>query len=441
MKTKNILITGLCLSRNRGGPAMALSFMDQIKRHLSAKFVFAVDPIYIKLEREWAEQYGVGVVPRDSINQWLITQLPPLRLIRRLKRRLQNRVDDTRFWHSVHREYQKAFDWADCIINLNGIAFVGDGTYPWRSSLSNRTSSIYAKRCSKPFFRFIQSYGPFKDWRVKLLARREFTKLPCIMARGRLSAHYCKKIAGKVPVYAFPDVAITLQPASDTWLKNYLNRFNLKRKSYIVLSPSAVISSMLTRAGSSVGKKHISVFTTIAKHYLSIGEPILFVPHMTSPTPSQCDRAVCKQVIERLVKEGVDTSHCYVINDELDCRELKALIGGAKLAIVSRYHALVAALSTGVPVVTAGWNDKYQDLLDFYGSAKFAVDARRREPSIISKAILKKANAWTDNQIKLIKDRQPKLESMIDRAGELCADWILRVTKKKVGNIISKYDE
>jgi colanic acid/amylovoran biosynthesis protein len=438
METKRILVTGLTLCVNRGGPAMALSFMDQIKRHLPAEFIFAVPPTRIELERIWAERYGVEVVPCDTTLNYLVMRLPPLQLIVWLKRHLRgvnfNLNEYIQFWRSVQKECQDAFSKADCIVNLNGIAFVGDGTRSWFSSLEECTSSIYAKKHNKPFFRFIQSYGPFKDWRVRLLAKMEFANLPCVMARGELAAGFCSRVAGNVPVYAFPDVAITLQHAGKTWLYDYLKQFNLQLGDYIVLSPSAVIASIPTESSSSVGGKHTIVFSMIAKYYLSLSKPILFVPHTTSPTPAECDREVCKEVIEMLAKEGIDTSRCYIVNDELDCRELKALISGAQLAIVSRYHALVAALSTGVPVVTVGWNDKYQDLLDFYKSAQFAVDARTGEPSTVAKIILQKANAWTSDQTMLVRNRQPELESMVNKAGKICADWILAVTNQEIKN-------
>lgn len=44
-------------------------------------------------------------------------------------------------------------------------------------------------------------------------------------------------------------------------------------------------------------------------------------------------------------------------------QELKYLISRLQLLIVSRYHSLVAALSSCVPIVVVGWHHKYTDLL------------------------------------------------------------------------------
>ena len=76
-----------------------------------------------------------------------------------------------------------------------------------------------------------------------------------------------------------------------------------------------------------------------------------------------------------------------------------------------------------------GWNDKYQDLLDFYKSSRFAVDARKGEPDDIAEAVIKKADSWSDEEIKLMRKCQPKLEEMVSMAGKICADWIIDVTR------------
>jgi colanic acid/amylovoran biosynthesis protein len=46
---------------------------------------------------------------------------------------------------------------------------------------------------------------------------------------------------------------------------------------------------------------------------------------------------------------------------------LKGYLAQACLAISSRFHALVAALSQGVPAIAVGWSHKYNLLLQDYG--------------------------------------------------------------------------
>jgi polysaccharide pyruvyl transferase WcaK-like protein len=434
VKKKKLLVTGLCLSRNRGGAAMALSFVDLIQKYLPIEIIFAVDPNHMELEQMMARYYGVDVAGCDTLLTWLTTHpaIQPLArsfLQKRLRTSSGNYSQYIRTWQNIHRKYQEIIKKVNCIVNLNGVAFIGDGTRSWHTSLSHRTCSIYAHKHQKPFFRFIQSYGPFLDWRVRKIAQMEFRRLPCIMARGEISATYCRDIAGNIPVYGFPDVAVTLPCADNSWLVEYLRGLNLSFGDYVVLSPSSIINTIPAKKHTATGHKHVWLYAEIAKYYLSKGRPILFVPHATSPESSRCDRAVSKKCIKILTKDDrYQPSLCSVVEDELDCRELKSLISGAKLAVVSRYHALVAALSTGVASVAVGWNDKYLDIMNYYDCGEFVVDARMGGIEAVTDAVLQRCRCWSKEQRDVLKQRQPYLEKMVMTAGRMCADWITAVT-------------
>ena len=56
---------------------------------------------------------------------------------------------------------------------------------------------------------------------------------------------------------------------------------------------------------------------------------------------------------------------------------LKGVIGRARVVVGSRFHALVSALSQGVPSLCVGWSHKYEMLFEDYDSARHVV-----EPSI-----------------------------------------------------------
>jgi polysaccharide pyruvyl transferase WcaK-like protein len=55
--------------------------------------------------------------------------------------------------------------------------------------------------------------------------------------------------------------------------------------------------------------------------------------------------------------------------------ETKALVVRCTALISPRYHACVAALTAGVPLLTLGWHEKYQALTSLYGQDRWMVPA------------------------------------------------------------------
>jgi polysaccharide pyruvyl transferase WcaK-like protein len=59
---------------------------------------------------------------------------------------------------------------------------------------------------------------------------------------------------------------------------------------------------------------------------------------------------------------------------ESDPLVLKGILGAATLVVSSRYHALISAMSQGVPVVATGWSHKYATLLEDFGIPEQLID-------------------------------------------------------------------
>jgi polysaccharide pyruvyl transferase WcaK-like protein len=181
----------------------------------------------------------------------------------------------------------------------------------------------------------------------------------------------------------------------------------------------------------STGDKYIQAYYLIAKRLLNKSEKILFLPHKYSKNKKECDREICYKVYNLLLQdEKVDNAKCKIVREDLDVWQAKSLIAESKNAVVSRYHALVAALSTAVPAFSIGWNIKYQDLLNYYGVRSMSVDIRENNPEQIAEYALMKMDEFTSNQILI--DKHLENLKKVSRAFELLSSWLLKNTSESI---------
>ena len=59
---------------------------------------------------------------------------------------------------------------------------------------------------------------------------------------------------------------------------------------------------------------------------------------------------------------------------DADPRVLKTVLGGAEAVIGSRFHALVSAMSQGVPCIGLGWAHKYAWLFSDFSAGDYLID-------------------------------------------------------------------
>jgi polysaccharide pyruvyl transferase WcaK-like protein len=428
-----ILVTGLCLSRNLGGAAMALTLVKELnKRFNDVHFTFAVTPNAMDEELYWARKYGLDVVARDNpVTWWLYgTSIGGFaRLVLSIFRKLKHSknlvmTNAQKNAVSIHSDYMDAFEQTDCVIDMSGITYVGDGVHGSLHGLKSYGNFYYAKLNEKPFVRFIQSFGPFDDWKVRYFAKKEFKSLAFIPARGKQSAEFCRALVrDKSKVHSFPDVAILLPP-DYSWANSFIHENHLTSKGYAVVSPSSVIYRSVSKSvGGSVGEKHVESMVKVCEGLIQMGEKIVFLPHMYSKNSAECDRQVARLIANRLPEESY-----LIVEEQLDPMMAKGLIALSKFAIVSRYHALVAALSTNVDVITIGWNIKYQDMMEYYDKDKYAVDMRQHEPKKLAQKVLDLVNEFDTKTEHIVGSdsysAQENAKQRVDESFDLLASWI-----------------
>jgi polysaccharide pyruvyl transferase WcaK-like protein len=375
-----ILVTGLCLSRNLGGAAMALTLVQELQKRFNNQlsFTFAVSAIDYKQELQWAKYYNLKVCKYAHLSTYL-SHIFLLRYIPRLlKKRDLNYIKNAyKFWDETFKDLDTSIAASDIVIDLSGVSYIGDGSRDIYEGLNSFSNYYFAKKFNKSYIRFTQSYGPINNLNTSFFAKYEFNHLDTIFARGKQSLEECKKIAPNANVIDFPDIAVLLEPEKLSWAKEYLHANKVEGK-YIVLSPSSVAYRL--KDAKTSAQSYIELFANIASYLQKLDMQLVFLPHMYSDNKNECDIEVAKKVLSLL-----DPKKITLIEDELTPMQAKAIIANSEYAIVSRYHALVAALSSSTKVIAVGWNIKYRDLLAYYNMENFALDLKNKPQHILYK--------------------------------------------------------
>jgi len=91
---------------------------------------------------------------------------------------------------------------------------------------------------------------------------------------------------------------------------------------------------------------------------------ICFVPHVYSD-----ERPQDLIPLKALQKKYKDTNRTMVIEDPLNCKELKYIISRCKLFVCARTHASIAAYSNNIPTLVVGYSVKSKGIaIDIFGN-------------------------------------------------------------------------
>lgn len=99
---------------------------------------------------------------------------------------------------------------------------------------------------------------------------------------------------------------------------------------------------------------------------------VLFLPHEVSlaDTGSKDDRLLCA-----LIEAAVGDDRARAMLQRVSAAEMKAVIGKTTCVIGSRFHALVAGLSQGIPCMALSWSHKYRELLKPFGLERYTIES------------------------------------------------------------------
>jgi len=241
----------------------------------------------------------------------------------------------------------------DAVLDASGFAYADAFGAAQADYLLKRLQS--KARSGQKLILLPQAYGPFDDPEVAHTCRKLFQRADLMFARDSESQAAANALIEQEKAILSPDFTIGLAPAAP-------EDFDLPDR-YLAFVPNF---RMLTRQSDPDGSAYISLVTKLLQRAKDAGLAVIIVLHSRDEDVALANRMVSAVSGVRIVTHP-------------NPRNLKAVLGSAEAVIGSRFHALVSAMSQGVPCLGLGWAHKYAWLFRDFGIDDFLVDVREIE--------------------------------------------------------------
>lgn len=334
---------------NKGAELMLQVVMERL-RAANPQVEFAVERWFGPFTDR--AKYGLQcIAPRGGKRDWILGKLLP-----KSYRDIYGVVD--------HRE-------VEAVVDASGFA-CGD---QWGLSHMQRLA-LHAKDWNSrgiPTVFLPQAFGPFTGGPIRTAAKSAFENLDLVFAREKTSLQFISDlgVSGNHihQAHDFTNLAKGSVP----------EHINLPERLACVVPNFRMLKNADDQKGDAYLTFMKSAIDEARKHGL---EPLYVFHDKTN------DEKIAKLIDSRL-GDSVPSLEC-------SCpRTLKGVLGRAQLVIGSRFHALVGALSQGVPALATSWSHKYEELLQEYGTADFVFDPAEndRVRDVVSQLSDEKQNA------------------------------------------------
>ena len=243
----------------------------------------------------------------------------------------------------------------DAVLDISGYAYGDFWPAPTIAAISKK---LAARPDSVPFVLLPQMFGPFEEPAVREAFRPLADRAALAFARDRRSHEYLSEFVPPDRLRLCPDITIPVaRPAAKDDAPD--------RPPYACLVPN---SRMLDKGGDEWAGVYVDRLLDAGRLCRAAGFEVAVVKHAGDAG----DGRLVAQVHDRLRAEPGPAVRAFDSDDPV---ELKREIGRAELLVGSRFHAVVAALSSGVPAVVMGWAHKYAELLRDFERPAYLVAA------------------------------------------------------------------
>jgi polysaccharide pyruvyl transferase WcaK-like protein len=310
----------------------------------------------------------------------------------------------------IRRDVTELFGNVSAVINISGYAYSDIQGY---ARARNAWAAVKYCDCFKiPYIFMPQAWGPFSEPKLVKYIEKMCKYSFALYVRDEYSKVCLKPISDRIKkeIFIGPDIAFRFQgdlTAGGQIFHSFGESF--EKGPVIGVGPNMRVYERM--AGNGTENKYVNILTKLVKSFRNMGVSIVLLPHeIRTKSFLQDDRYIC-----RLIKEDFEhDDKVAVISDNLSAAEIKGVIQKLDLLIASRFHSIVAALSSRVPVFVIGWSHKYGELLHYFGIDNCALDYENIDRIDFLNSV---KSVWKDrhNYKTMLENKVPDVEKAVDQ--------------------------
>jgi len=336
------------------------------REHAAQAYASGIVPLAIGNDRA-SKLVGSEITYRAAVYAYLLRRFDVGRLLGSL----------ARYRHVANYTQPRIVDCMiggmDAVIDVHGFAF-GDAWGPMAAHMAREWTRFCAAR-GKPFIFMPQSWGSFEKEGFAEPISAMLDESALFYARDTVSQAHLAKLPGKAveDIPLAPDIAFRFEGAPREAGASLLNRMGVNPASNPLIGVAPNMQVYKRTSGKGTGNSYVQVLAHLCDQCVKrLGARVVLIPNgMCPPAEGRMDDRFLCGLVRSTVKAPAS---CVTLRDFHYAEEARSIIGNCDLLVGSRFHALVFALSQGVPVMALSWSHKYRELLAPFGLDDFVFE-------------------------------------------------------------------
>jgi len=351
---------GVPMSGNKGSASMLQGILDSLPAEIG-DVTFNVFTYYPKIDIKLNKAKNVNVLSGTPLS--LALYLIPVSFIIYLMGKIKIKLPGRVYGRGVRELIE-----SDIIIEAGGTTFKDEKLV---KILFNVACLLPGILLQKKVIKYSQTMGPFKKAFNRIAARSILPKLELIIARGRYSENNLKGVGLKNCTYC-ADASFSMDISDremNVFMLGEFEKINKSKRDRLVVgvSPNCIVEGYCRKNHIN----HAEIFGSFINYLITKGFFVVLIPHSYRPYTKMKhnnDRLTVKEICNYIS----DKDSFYAVKKDYNCKELRVLIGMMDYYVASRFHSMISALATGVPVIVVGWGQqKYLEVMEEFELEKY----------------------------------------------------------------------